>query len=106
MNFKKYKILLCGGDTTFSKLTSFTITSVGFSKKIVKRNKAKLNDIIYVTGNLGDPYVGLLVINNKVNCRQSFKNYFKNKYYVPDIPINFINILMKLHHHQWTYLMV
>ena len=86
---QKYKILLCGGDTTFSKLTSFTITSVGFSKKIVKRNKAKLNDILYVTGNLGDPYAGLLVINKKINCNQSLKNYFKNKYYVPDIPYKF-----------------
>ena len=93
---QKYKILLCGGDTTFSKITSFTITSVGFSKKIVKRNKAKLNDIIYVTGNLGDPYVGLLVINNKVNCRQSFKNYFKNKYYVPDIPYKFYKYINEI----------
>ena len=93
---QKYKILLCGGDTTFSKLTSFTITSVGFSKKIVKRNTVKLNDIIYVTGNLGDPYVGLLVINNKVNCRQSFKNYFKNKYYVPDIPYKFYKYINEI----------
>ena len=86
---KKYKILLCGGDTTFSKVTSFTITTVGFSKKIVKRNKTKLNDIIYVTGSLGDSYTGLLVINKKINCNQSFRNYFKNKYYVPDIPYKF-----------------
>ncbi len=93
---QKYKILLCGGDTTFSKLTSFTITSVGFSKKIVKRNNAKLNDIIYVTGNLGDPYAGLLVINNKINCKQSFKNYFKNKYYVPDIPYKFYKYINEI----------
>ena len=48
----KYGIFLCGGDTTFSNKLSFSITSVGYSKDIVYRNKAKLNDDIYVTGNL------------------------------------------------------
>jgi len=46
----KYKMLLCGGDTTFSNKLSFSVTSVGYSKKIIYRNKAKLNDDIYVTG--------------------------------------------------------
>ncbi len=48
----KYKILLGGGDTVFSNKLSFTIVSVGISKNIVYRNKAKINDDIYVTGNL------------------------------------------------------
>ena len=61
---KKYLIDLCGGDTTFSKKLSFTITSVGFSNKIVFRNKAKLNDDIYVTGNLGDSFIGLNLKKN------------------------------------------
>ena len=30
---KKYSIYLCGGDTVSSNKLSFTITSVGFSKK-------------------------------------------------------------------------
>ncbi len=38
----KYRILLCGGDTTFSNKSSFSITSVGYSKKIVYRNKARI----------------------------------------------------------------
>ena len=62
---KKYSINLCGGDTTFSKKLSFTIISVGFSNKIVFRNKAKLYDDIYVTGNLGDSFVGLKVLQKK-----------------------------------------
>ena len=36
---KKYKIILCGGDTVYSNKLSFTITSVGFSNKIINRNK-------------------------------------------------------------------
>ena len=62
---KKYKILLCGGDTTFSNKLSFTITSVGYSKEIIYRNKAKYNDDIYVTGNLGDSFTGLQVLKKK-----------------------------------------
>ena len=62
---KKYKIFLCGGDTVLSKKLSFTITCIGFSKKIIYRNKAQLNDDIYVTGYLGDSYVGLKVLKKK-----------------------------------------
>ena len=84
---KKYNILLCGGDTTFSNKLSFSITSVGFSKKIIFRNKAKLNDDIYVTGNLGDSFVGLQVLRNKIKTNRDICDYFINKYYKPDIQI-------------------
>ena len=47
---QKYGLDLCGGDTTFSNKLSFTFTSLGYSKKIVYRNKANLNDNISVTG--------------------------------------------------------
>ena len=84
---KKYSISLCGGDTTFSNKLSFSITSVGFSKKIIFRNNAKLNDDIYVTGNLGDSFIGLQVLKNKFKVNKKFCNYFINKYYQPDIQI-------------------
>ena len=51
---KKFNISLSGGDTTFSNNLTFTIISLGYSKKIIYINKASLNDDIYVTGNLGD----------------------------------------------------
>ena len=38
----RYKISLCGGDTTFSRKLSFTVTSLGYSKKIIYRNRAKM----------------------------------------------------------------
>ena len=56
---KKYGIFLCGGDTTFSNQLSFSITSVGFSNDIIYRNKAKKNDDIYITCNLGDSFTVL-----------------------------------------------
>ena len=81
----KYGILLCGGDTTFSNRLSFSITSIGFSKKIIYRNNAKLNDDVYVTGNIGDSFVGLRILQKKIKTNKFTKNYFVNKYFKPDI---------------------
>ena len=73
---KKYNIKLSGGDTTNSNKVSFSITSIGFSKKIIERNKAKLNDDIYVTGNIGDSFVGLKVLKNKIKINSKLEKYF------------------------------
>ena len=62
---KKFSIKLSGGDTVFSKINSFTIISLGYSDKIVKRNNAKINDDIYITGELGDSYLGLKYLQKK-----------------------------------------
>ena len=84
---KRYNIKLCGGDTTFSNKLNFSITVIGFSKKIILRNKTKVNDDIYVTGNLGDSYIGLQILNNKIKVKKKEYNYFVNKYFKPDIQI-------------------
>ena len=92
---KKYNIKLCGGDTTFSKKLSFSITVIGFSKKIVFRNNTKINDDIYVTGNIGDSFIGLNVINKKINLKRNYNNYFLDKYYKPDVQIKLVDKLLK-----------
>ena len=84
---KKYGIFLSGGDTTFSNQLSFSITSVGYSKEIIYRNKANKNDDIYITGNLGDSFMGLQIIKNKIKVNKKIKDYFVKKYYQPDIQI-------------------
>jgi thiamine-monophosphate kinase len=91
---KKYRIFLCGGDTTFSNKLSFSITSVGYAKKIVYRNKAKLNDDIYVTGNLGDSFTGLQILKKRLKVRKKIKHYFVKKYFLPDIQINLTKQLL------------
>ena len=91
----KFNIYLCGGDTTFSNKLSFTITSLGYSKKIIYRNKAKLNDDIYVTGNLGDSYLGLKLLKNKLNVKKKDKLFFIDKYYKPNLPLNITKYLLK-----------
>ena len=93
---KKYGIFLCGGDTTFSKNLSFSITSIGYSKNIIYRNNAKLNDDIYVTGNLGDSYIGLQILKKKIKFNKKINDYFVKNYYKPNIQINFTKELLKL----------
>ena len=92
---KKYGIFLCGGDTTYSNKLSFSITSIGYSKEIIYRNKAKYNDDIYITGNLGDSFVGLQLLKNKIKVSKRIKEYFINKYYQPNIQINLPKKLLK-----------
>ena len=90
----KYSIFLCGGDTVYSNKLSFTITSLGFSKNIIFRNNAKLNDDIYVTGNLGDSFAGLNILKKKINVNNSLKKYFESKYYLPNLHLKLTNKLM------------
>ena len=91
----KYKIFLSGGDTVFSNKLSFTITSIGFANNIIYRNKAKLNDDIYVSGNLGDSYLGLLVLKNKLKLNQRLKKYFINQYFMPNIQLQLADKIKK-----------
>ena len=91
----KYKISLSGGDTVFSNKLSFTIISIGFANDIVYRNKAKINDDIYVSGNLGDSYLGLLVLKKKIKLNNFLSKYFANQYFMPNIKIKFADQLKK-----------
>ena len=91
----KYGIFLCGGDTTFSNKLSFSITSVGYSKKIIYRNKAKFNDDIYVTGNLGDSFIGLKILQKKIKMNSKLQNYFIKNYFKPKIQIKLTKELIK-----------
>ena len=91
----KYKILLSGGDTVFSNKLSFTITSIGYANNIIYRNKAKINDDIYVSGNLGDSYLGLLALKNKLKLNHRLRKYFINQYFMPNIQLKLTNQIKK-----------
>ena len=92
---KKYDLKLSGGDTTNSNKVSFSVTTVGFSNKIIERNKAKLNDDIYVTGNIGDSFLGLKLIKNNSKISPKLKKYFFNQYYSPQLPFKIFKQLHK-----------
>ena len=87
---KKYNIILSGGDISFSNKLSITITVVGYSNiKPILRSGAKHNDDIYITNNVGDSFVGQLLLKNKINKSIKNKKYFINSFYRPDLPFKF-----------------
>jgi thiamine-monophosphate kinase len=78
----KYKVDLAGGDIT-SSLTGLTIsvTGIGMTEKedMVKRDGAKSNDLICVTGNFGASFMGLQVLERER------KLFDKDKAFKPDL---------------------
>jgi thiamine-monophosphate kinase len=79
---KKFKIDLVGGDTTSSnKGLIISITAIGhtINKKITKRNGAKENDLLVVSGDLGSAYMGLQILKRE---NEVFKVNPKNQ---PDL---------------------
>lgn len=70
---KNYDVDLVGGDTSSSAAGLFiSITVIGRAEKneIVYRNGAQLNDILFVSGDLGAAYMGLLLLERE---KQVFK---------------------------------
>ena len=93
---KKFKVSLGGGDTIKSTNLTITFTTIGFSKiKPVFRSGASMNDDIYVTGNIGDSFLGLSILKNRSNFG-IYNNFFKKMYYEPNIPISISPYLNKL----------
>lgn len=74
----KYNVALIGGDTTRGPL-SITVSVTGFldTTKSLKRCNAKVGDVIFVTGNLGDARMGLEALLGNISLSsQDTKNYF------------------------------
>ncbi|HJO77297.1 MAG TPA: thiamine-phosphate kinase [Pelagibacteraceae bacterium] len=86
----KYNIFLVGGNTSYSKYLSITITAVGYSKKgPVLRDGAKINDDIYLTNTIGDAFAGLKVLKGKIKLSKKNNDYFISKFYLPVLPVKF-----------------
>ena len=83
---KKYNFFLLGGDIGLSKEINISANFFGYVSKAssIKRQNAKKNDSIWVTGNIGDAFLGLMVKKNKINFEKNINNYFTNKYLYPD----------------------
>ena len=66
---KEFNVELIGGDTTRGPL-SINVTVLGDVNKnsVLLRSNAKINDDVWVTGDLGLPALGLKIIKNKVEA--------------------------------------
>ena len=83
---KKYKFFLLGGDIAQTKHIIISATFFGkISKsKIIRRDGAKINDDIWVTGSLGNSFAGLMLKKNIIKENDSIKIFFIQKYLYPN----------------------
>ncbi len=104
---KKYEVDLAGGDIT-SSLTGLTIsvTSVGYAdkKELVKRDGARPNDLICVTGDFGASYMGLQLLERERKIFEQDKgiqpdltgnDYVVGRQLKPEFPVAVLSELKK-----------
>jgi thiamine-monophosphate kinase len=75
---REFKIKFIGGDTNEGKELVIQVTLFGTSKKIIARNGAKVNDIIFSTGPFGYSASGLKIMQEKKKPNNSFSKKAKN----------------------------
>ncbi len=81
---KKYHFFLIGGDISKSNKIVISSNFFGYiNNNILDRAGSKLNDDIWVTGNLGESMVGLKVKSKKIRLNNLDNKYFINKYLYP-----------------------
>ena len=83
---KQYNFYLLGGD--ISKTTEFTLSANFFGKakmkNILSQNKCSLGDDIWITGNLGNSYLGYqILMRSKIKVSNKEAEFYKNSYLYP-----------------------
>lgn len=84
-----YKMDLIGGDTVSGKELAISVTVIGTvpAGKARYRNQARPNDIVFVTGTLGDSQAGLHILLNQLEAKG--KDYFISKHQQPEPHVEF-----------------
>ena len=79
----EYKIPLIGGDTTKGKL-SITVQVMGEvdSNKAILRSTAKENQLIFVSGIIGNAYLGLKELSDNLGTDSFSKSYLEPKAHI------------------------
>jgi thiamine-monophosphate kinase len=83
---KQYNFYLLGGD--ISKSSEFNLSANFFGKakmkNILSQNKCSLGDDIWITGNLGNSYLGYqILMNKKIKVSNKEAEFYKNSYLYP-----------------------
>ena len=94
---KSTETILAGGDLCSSLgAVSFSVTVIGegLKKNLLYRNGAKPNDLLCVTGNIGDSKIGLdILLKNKKESKSLKGNYFIKKFLNPPFRNEFIRMI-------------
>ena len=94
---KKYNFYLLGGDISKSYELSLSANFFGKAKlkNILSQQKCSVGDDIWITGNLGNSYLGYRILtNSKLKVSNKDKEFFKNSYLYPE-PCMFGSIASK-----------
>ena len=94
---KKFNFFLLGGDITKSIELSISANFFGKAKlkNILSQNKCSVGDDIWITGNLGNSYLGYRIFkNSKFKLKKNDKEFYKNSYLYPN-PCMFGSIAYK-----------
>lgn len=84
-----HKMDLIGGDTVSGKELSISITVIGYvnKDKARYRNSAKIDDIVFVTGTLGDSQAGFHLLNNPGHYID--EEYYYQRHRMPEPRVTF-----------------
>lgn len=80
----RYQVQLIGGDLTRGPL-SITVQAMGFTptSEALLRSTAQVNDLIYVTGTLGDAGLGLKAIQHLLAIPEQYQRYIFERFNRP-----------------------
>ncbi|WP_087974561.1 thiamine-phosphate kinase [Oceanobacillus rekensis] len=93
---EQYKIDLIGGDTVSGKELSISITVIGYTMRERSRfrSAARQDDIVFVTGTLGDSQAGFHILTNPDDYFEP--TYFINRHRMPSPRVEFASGLSNL----------
>jgi len=83
---KKHNFYLLGGDISKSSELTFSANFFGKAKlkNILSQNKCSVGDDIWITGNLGNSYLGYRIFtNSKIKVSNKDAEFYKNSYLYP-----------------------
>lgn len=69
---KVHGAIVVGGDITGNDKITITVTAIGKADKQIKRNSAKIGDIIFVTGEHGNSRAGLEILERNLPRKEKF----------------------------------
>lgn len=83
---KTYGLSLLGGDSTGApEHIALTITALGLAERTVRRDGAQVGDVLFVTGTIGDGYLGLKAARGDIESHAELLS----RYHLPQPRVGF-----------------
>ena len=86
-DFARFGVPLLGGDTLVTKeKMSFSLTAFGFVARgtMLRRAGARPGNLVYVSGSIGDAYLGLELLEGRLRCDEEAAAYLTRRYRLPE----------------------